>query len=317
MMSGGNVTFVKDFFIVGFPGLHPSYYGLVSAAMFVVYLCISIGNGIFLFLFATEKSLHKPVYYCFLSLVISDILFSTSTLPKAIARYWFQAGSISFLGCFVQMFLVHYLGTVNSFIMALMSIDRYVAVCNPLRYHTIMTNRNVLILSLVAWVLAYPSNLSMAIRAFPLPYCGANTILHCYCDHISITRLACTDRAPYSLPAFAFAMVVLLGPLAIIIFSYCCIVVEVMRISSTGGRFKTLSTCTSQLIIISLYFLPRCFNYLAANIGITFNTDLQITIVIMYSMLPPMINPLIYCLRTQEIKKILIRKSQSNKVSFP
>ncbi|XP_022524507.2 olfactory receptor 2AT4-like [Astyanax mexicanus] len=316
-MASGNVTFVKDFFIVGFPGLPPSYYGLVSGVMFLVYLCILMGNGLFLFLFATEKSLHKPVYYTFLSLVISDVLFSTSTLPKAIAKYWFQDGSISFLGCFIQMYFVHYLGTVNSFVLALMSIDRYVAVCKPLRYHTIMTNRNVFILSLIAWLVANTSPLMMSSRAFPLPYCGSNSILQCYCDHISITRLACTDRAPYSVPALISALIALLGSLAIIIFSYFCIVIEVLRISNSGGRLKTLSTCTSQLIIISLYFLPRCFNYLAANIGLTFNADLQIAIVMLYSLLPPMINPLIYCFRTQEIKKILMAKYQKNKISLP
>ncbi|KAI4895437.1 hypothetical protein NFI96_027522 [Prochilodus magdalenae] len=317
MMSTGNGTFVKDFFIVGFPGLHPNYHGFISAAMLLVYLCTLMGNGLFVFLFGTEKGLRKPVYYIFISLVVSDVLFSTSTLPKIIARYWFQAGSISFLACFIQMYLVHYSGTVNSFILALMAIDRYVAVCFPLQYHTVMTNRNVFLLSLAAWVLSHATVLSMAIRAYPLPYCGLNTILHCYCDHISVTRLACTDRTPYSFPAFVSAMIVLVGSLAIIVLSYCCIIVEVLKVSSAGGRLKTFSTCSSQLIIIALFFIPRLFNYLAANIGFTFNADLQIAIVMLYSLLPPMINPLIYCLRTQEVKKILIRRLQRNQQHQP
>ncbi|XP_076832967.1 olfactory receptor 2AT4-like [Brachyhypopomus gauderio] len=305
-MSEGNVTFVKEFFIVGFPGLHANYYGLVSAVMFFVYMCTLLGNVIFVILFVKEKTLHKPMYYIFVNLVISDVLFSTTTLPKIIVRYWFQAGTISFVSCFIQMYLVHYFSTVDSYILALMAIDRFVAVCYPLRYHSIMTNRNVLILSLVAWILAHTFVLMMAIRAFPLPYCGANIILHCYCDHISLTRLACTDRTPYSTPAFVSAMVILLGSLIIILFSYGCITVAVLRISSTQGRLKTLSTCSSQLIIISLFFIPRCFNYLSNNIGISFNADLQIAIVMLYSLLPPMFNPLIYSLRTAEVQKILI-----------
>ncbi|XP_076833405.1 olfactory receptor 52B2-like [Brachyhypopomus gauderio] len=305
-MSEGNVTFVKEFFIVGFPGLHVNYYGLVSAVMFFVYMCTLLGNVIFVILFVKEKTLHKPMYYIFVNLVISDVLFSTTTLPKIIVRYWFQAGTISFVSCFIQMYFVHYFSTVDSYILALMAIDRFVAVCCPLRYHSIMTNRNVLILSLVAWILAHTIVLMMAIRAFPLPYCGPNTILHCYCDHISLTRLACTDRTPYSIPAFVSAMVILLGSLSIILFSYGCITVAVLRISSTQGRLKTLSTCSSQLIIISLFFIPRCFNYLSNNIGISFNADLQIAIVMLYSLLPPMFNPLIYSLRTAEVQKILI-----------
>ncbi|KAK2831681.1 hypothetical protein Q7C36_016767 [Tachysurus vachellii] len=307
-MSGKNETFVKDFFIVGFPGLHPNYYAFVSAVMFFVYVCILIGNGFFLLLFATNKNLQKPMYFIYISLVLSDVLFSTSTLPKIIARYWFQDGTISFAACFFQMYLVHYFGVVNSYTLAVMAIDRYIAVCYPFRYHTIMSNRNILILSIVVWVFAHISIIMMVVRAFPLPYCGANTIVHCYCDHVSITRLACTDRTLYSFPAFVYAMVVLLGSLAIIVFSYSCIILAVLKISSARGRLKTFSTCSSQLIIIALFFLPRCFNYLAAYAGIIFNADLQIAIIMLYSLLPPMINPLIYSLKTEEVRKILVRK---------
>lgn len=312
-MPDGNGTFIKDFFIIGFPGLHPNYYGLISAIMFIVYLCTLLGNGLFLFLFSTNKCLHKPVYFIYISLVVTDVLFSTCTLPKIIARYWFQSGSISFGACFFQMYLVHYLGTVNSYILALMAIDRFIAICYPLRYHTMMSNKNVFILSLVAWVVAHSSIIMMVVRASPLPYCASNIILNCYCDHISITRLACTDRAPYSLPAFASAMVVLLGSLTIIISSYFWIVLAVLKITTTQGRLKVFSTCSAQLLIIALYFLPRCFNYLAANVGITFNADLQIVIVMLYSLLPPMINPLLYSLRTEEVKKLLIKRLQKNK----
>ncbi|KAM9468446.1 olfactory receptor 2AT4-like [Clarias gariepinus] len=307
-MSAGNVTFVKDFFIVGFPGLNPNYYALVSGVMFFVYFCIMIGNGIFLVLFATHKCLHKSMYFVYINLVLSDMLFSTCTLPKIIARYWFQDGTISFAACFFQMYLVHYFGVVNSYTLAIMAMDRYIAVCFPLRYHTFMSNRNILILIIVVWVFAHPSSIMMVVRAFPLPYCGANNIVHCYCDHVSITRLACTDRTLYSFPAFVYAMVVLLGSLGIILVSYSFIILAVLQIATAHGRLKTFSTCSSQLIIIFLFFFPRCFNYLAAYAGIIFNADLQIAIIMLYSLIPPVINPLIYSLKTEEVKKILIRK---------
>ncbi|KAI5616469.1 odorant receptor, family C, subfamily 103, member 1, partial [Silurus asotus] len=300
-MSDRNVTFVKDFFIVGFPGLHPKYYVFISAIMLLVYVFTLIGNGIFLLLFTTNRNLHKPMYFIYTSLVLSDVLFSTCTLPKIIARYWFQDGNISFGACFLQMYLVHYFGAVNSYVLALMAIDRYIAVCYPFRYHTFMSNRNIVISSIVIWIFAHLSIIMMVVRAYPLPYCGSNTILHCYCDHVSITRLACTDRTPYSVPAFVYAMVVLLGSLAIILFSYFFIILAVLKISSAQGKLKVFSTCSSQLIIIALFFLPRCFYYLAANIGITFNADLQIAVIMLYSLLPPMINPLLYSLNTEEV----------------
>ncbi|XP_042627295.1 olfactory receptor 6N1-like [Cyprinus carpio] len=306
-MSVGNISFVKDFVIVGFPGLQLHYYGIVSAALFFVYVCTLAGNAVFFVLFVMTKSLQKPVYYCIINLVVCDVLFSTTTLPKIINRYWFQDGTISFFGCFVQMFFVHYLGSVGSYALAVMAVDRYAAICYPLQYHRLMTNRNVLNLILGCWILGLVGPLMMAIRAYPLPYCAENTIIHCYCDHVSITTLACTDRSLYSISALINALAVLLGSLAVIIYSYCSIFVAVMRISSTRGRMKTFSTCSPQLIIIALFFLPRCFIYLSGNIGIKFNTDLRLVIIMMYSLLPPMINPLIYCLRTDEVKRILRR----------
>uniref|UniRef100_A0A673IUM1 Olfactory receptor n=1 Tax=Sinocyclocheilus rhinocerous TaxID=307959 RepID=A0A673IUM1_9TELE len=269
-MSVGNISFVKDFVIVGFPGLQPHYYGLVSAVLVFVYVCTLAGNAVFFVLFVMTKSLQKPVYCFIINLVVCDVLFSTTTLPKIISRYWFQDGTISFMGCFVQMFFVHYLGGVGSYVLAVMAIDRYAAICYPLQYHSLMTNRNALNLILGCWILGLVGPLMMAIRAYPLPYCAENTIIHCYCDHVSITTLACTDRSLYSIPALINALAILLGSLAVIVYSYCSIFVAVMRISGTQGRMKTF-----------------CI------------------IIMMYSLLPPMINPLIYCLRTDEVKKIL------------
>ncbi|XP_051718432.1 olfactory receptor 2A14-like [Ctenopharyngodon idella] len=309
-MSVGNISFVRDFIIFGFPGLQPHYYGLVSALLFFVYVCTLVGNAVFFTLFVMTKSFQKPVYYCIINLVVCDVLLSTSILPKIISRYWFQDGTVSFLGCFVQMFFVYYFTNVCSYALAVMAIDRYAAICYPLQYHSIMTNRNVLILILGSWVLSLVGPLMLVIRAYPLPYCAENTIIHCYCDHVSITTLACTDRALYGVPALIYALVVLVGSFAIIVFSYFSIFVAVMRISSTGGRMKTFSTCSPQLIIIALYFLPRCFIYLFGNIGIKFSTDLRLVIDMMYTLLPPMINPLIYCLRTEEVKTVLRRQFQ-------
>ncbi|XP_035241364.1 olfactory receptor 2AT4-like [Anguilla anguilla] len=306
-MSEGNGSTVTEFDIVGFPGLHPEYYGLASAVMFLVYVCTLLGNAVFLLLFAKDHSLHKPMYLIILNLVVLDLLFSTTTLPKIIARYWFRAGAISFMACFVQMFFVHYFGTIVSVILLLMALDRYVAICHPLRYPMIMTNFNLCVLCATAWTISMPACLMMVIRAYPLPYCASNKIEQCYCDHIAITTLACTDRAPYGFPAFILAMLGLLGPLAFIVFSYGSIVVAVLQIASTEGRLKMLSTCSAQLIIIALYYLPRCFVYLASNVGIRFSKDLRIVIIMLYSLLPPMINPLIYCLRTNEFKVSLVK----------
>uniref|UniRef100_A0AAY5EEQ3 Olfactory receptor n=1 Tax=Electrophorus electricus TaxID=8005 RepID=A0AAY5EEQ3_ELEEL len=306
-MPEGNITSVKNFIIAGFPGLHSNYYGLVAAVMFLVYVCILAGNGLFLILLAREKSLQKPMYFIIMNLSVCDVLFSTTTLPKIIARYWFNDGSISFLGCFIQMHFVHYFALVNGLVLGVMAFDRYVAVCSPLQYTNIVKDSTIFILCATAWLLARSCVLMMVIRAYPLPYCSANTIINCYCDHVSITKLACTDRTPYGFPAFVFAMIVLLFSLPFILFSYGAIILAVLRISSTHGRLKTLSTCSSQLIIIVLFFFPRFFNYLVPYIGVSFSADMQILVILLYSLLPPLVNPLIYCIRTKEVKETLSR----------
>ncbi|XP_037339430.2 olfactory receptor 2AT4-like [Pungitius pungitius] len=300
-----NHSTVTEFILTGFPGLHPEYQGLVSAILFLVYVLTLVGNVTILFLFATNHSLHKPMYYIILNLCTCDILFSTTTLPKIISKYWFNSGTISFNACFVQMYFVHYLGTMNSIILFLMALDRYVAICHPLSYSIVLKNSTIQILSITGWIIAKAAPLMLVIRAYPLPYCASNIINHCFCDHIGITTLACTDRALYGFPAFVFAMVVLLGSLACVMFSYCSIIVAVLKIANVQGRIKTLSTCSTQLIIISLYYLPRCFVYLASNVGIQFSADMRIVIIMLYSLFPPMINPLIYCLRAKDMRESL------------
>ncbi|XP_008274877.1 olfactory receptor 2AT4-like [Stegastes partitus] len=304
-MPEGNHSIVTEFFLTGFPGLHPEYYSLTSAVLFLWYLFILIGNAAVLLLFATNRCLHKPMYYIILNLCACDILFSTTTLPKIISKYWFQSGTISFNACFVQMYFVHYLGTVNSLVLFLMAFDRYLAICHPLRYTNVLTTSTIYILSFTVWIVSIAAALMLVIRAYPLPYCASNIINHCYCDHIGITLLACTDRAPYGFPAFVLAMFALVGPLAFIVFSYCSIIIAVRKIADLQGRLKSLSTCSPQLIIISLYYLPRCFVYLASNVGITFSPDVRIVTIMLYSLSPPMINPLIYCLRAKDMRECL------------
>ncbi|XP_058885538.1 olfactory receptor 2AT4-like [Acipenser ruthenus] len=314
-MSKDNQTYFSEFLIVGFPGLLPKYYPLVSSFFFLVYLATFVGNSLILGLVVSEKSLHKPMYFIICNLAVSDLLFSTLTLPKIIARYWFNAGAIPFTACFMQMYLVHYLGSVNSFILMVMAIDRYVAIRNPLRYQSIMSSTTVFNLCAFSWLITLIFPAVITIRAFPLSYCRSNAIIHCYCDHIGITQLACTDITSYSLLAFIFAMLVLLLPLSFIIFSYIQIVISVLKIASPQGRYKTFSTCSVQLIIIALYYVPRSFVYMANRFQITINTDFRILMIVMYSLLPPMINPLIYFLRTKEIKTSLLKKLRVKRVT--
>ncbi len=309
-----NWTTITEFIIVGFPGLHPDYYGLVSAIFFIVYTTTVAGNTVFLVLFITSESLRKPMYIILASLAMSDMCFSTVALPKIIARYWFNAGATPFHACFFQMELIHYFGTLNSLIMMIMALDRYVAICYSLRYQTVMTNRIIYILNAMAWVTAFIAPTIATLHAQQLPYCGPKLIIQCYCDHISITSLvACAENSKQVLVALCVALLVLLLPLAFIIYSYCHIIASLMRLSSSQSRWKSFATCSTQLSIIALFYVPRCVVYIANFLQIQISRDFRILLILLYSLVPPLINPFIYCLRTQEIRMIVSRWGEQAK----
>ncbi|XP_036380125.1 olfactory receptor-like protein DTMT [Megalops cyprinoides] len=315
-MLQGNQTTVKEFIILCFQGLQPQYYDLVATFFFFVYVTTVAGNSLLVGLFAIERSLHKPMYIIMLSLALSDIGFCTVALPRVIAKYWFNAGALSFLGCLLQKHLIHYFGTLNSLIMMTMSLDRYLAICFPLRYPMLMTNRTMGVLNVFAWASSMIAPGITTIQSSELPFCGPNKIAHCYCDTSSLNQQACADITMQSFVSFSLAMFVLLLPFSFIIFSYVNIIASVLRIADTQGRNKTFSTCGTQVCIISIYYIPRFSVYVAPflpNVQIT--GDLRTSLVMFYSLFPPLVNPLIYCFRTKEIKEIL-RKWISRKQKY-
>ncbi|XP_072515680.1 olfactory receptor 1E16-like [Salminus brasiliensis] len=291
-------TFVTEFFIVGFPGLQPEYYNLIGAVFFSIYIIVIGGNSSFILLFVTETSLHKPMYIILLNLALSDIGYCTVALPKLISRYWFNNGFISFQLCLMQSQFIHYFGTLNSFIMMTMALDRYLAICFPLRYPVLMTTQTMKIVSGFFWVSSMIYSGISTIMTSKLPFCGPNRIMNCFCDTTSMNSLACSDVTFQSYIATSVATFVLVLPFSLIVFSYTSIVVSVVTIVNNQGMQKTFSTCATQLCIISIYYIPRFFVYISPyipNLGL--NTDQKLSITVCYTLFPAMANPLIYCLR--------------------
>lgn len=303
-----NITRIKDFFIVGFPGLLPELYGAVSALLFLLLFAIAVGNIFILVFVQCEQSLHKPTYLIFCHLALCDLVFGGVTLPKIILKYWLDDSIISFYGCFAQMYFVHFLGATHSFILMVMALDRFIAVCAPLRYTALFTNNTVSVLCGISWFMPMSWMVGIVLDALALPFCNSNIIVHCYCDHLSITGLGCENVRRVQLVGLGLAMFSLLVPLGFIIFSYFVVIVAVIRMSSSEGRIRTMSTCMPQLLITFLYYTPRCFVYLANNVGYTFSAPVRIVVVMLYSLLPAAVNPIIYCFKTKDIKECLKRK---------
>uniref|UniRef100_A0A4W5K0X5 G-protein coupled receptors family 1 profile domain-containing protein n=1 Tax=Hucho hucho TaxID=62062 RepID=A0A4W5K0X5_9TELE len=279
-----NYTRVSEFVIVGFPGLHPSFYQLVAWFFFFIYVTTVVGNILLVVLFALERSLQKPMYIIMLSLALSDIGFATVALPKVIARWWWDDGRISFHTCLFQEQMIHYFGTLNSLIMLTMAMDRYLAICHPLSITLILMT---------------------ALLGLYLAFCGPNRILHAYCDALSLTKLSCSDMAAIQSSSIGLAYFVLLVPFSFIVFSYTNIIVTVILPSLTQGRLKTFSTCATQGCIILIYYIPRFVVYSSSSkVPILF-----------YSLFPPVANPFIYSFRTKEIRAILGRWRQDIQIA--
>ncbi|CAL8374359.1 unnamed protein product [Gadus morhua 'NCC'] len=189
-MNTSNTT-VTEFIILGFPGLNPKYDGLVAAVLFVLYLIIIGGNLLILVFVCCERSLHKPTYLIFCHLAMNDLLFGTVTLPKMISRYWLDDRIIPFSACFTQMYFVHSLGAIHSIILLIMALDRFIAICVPLRYPALITTKNISIVCLLSWALTFLSMSGVMTHALNLSYCASNVIIQCYCDFISISSLGC------------------------------------------------------------------------------------------------------------------------------
>ncbi|OCT93398.1 olfactory receptor 56A5 [Xenopus laevis] len=300
-ISMSNQTTVTEFILLGFPGLHPNFFLPVSLTIFLAYIVSLIANSTVIILIILREQLHHPMYIIIANLALSDLLFDTITLPKIIGKYWFGAGSITFYGCFFQLFCVHSLGSLDSFIIMLMAIDHYVAICKPLRYHSIITNKLVTLLCYMLLPFAALFGLAMTLIAVQLPYCGPNRVNNCFCASQFVIILACSDVTLEKRNRFITGMCVHLFLLAVIILSYILIIRAVHLSANNGNQQKAFYTCTTHLIVIGLYFIPRLFAYCTSQIPLILDPDLNVLIVFLYTFIPHLANPIIFCLQTKEI----------------
>uniref|UniRef100_A0A1B8Y8T5 Olfactory receptor n=1 Tax=Xenopus tropicalis TaxID=8364 RepID=A0A1B8Y8T5_XENTR len=302
-ISMPNQTAVTEFILLGFPGLQPNFFLPVSLTLFLAYIVSLIANSTVIILIILREQLHQPMYIIIANLALSDLLFDTITLPKIIAKYWFGAGSISFFGCFFQLFCVHSLGSLDSLIIMLMAIDRYVAICQPLRYHSIISNKLATLICYFLWPFAALIGLAMTLIALKVPYCGPNRVKNCFCASQFLIVLTCVDVTLEKKERFIIGMCVHIFSLAVIILSYILII---RHLSANNGNWqKAFYTCTTHLLVIGLYFIPRLFVYSTSQIPLILNADINVLIVCLYTFIPHLASPIIFCLGTKEIRNIL------------
>ncbi|XP_006008708.1 olfactory receptor 6N1-like [Latimeria chalumnae] len=299
---------ITEFTIIGFPGLQ-DHDRFLFPFFLAAYLVTLTGNMLILIAVKTSHKLHTPMYFFLANLSVIDILYTTTTLPKMLSKLLLDDKTISLLGCFLQMYFFLSLGIAECFILVVMAYDRYVAICDPLRYNTKMTKDICILLAASAWILGFAFPSSPVILAARLPYCGPNSVHHCFCDHSAVVKLACTSTIVNNVLSLSIALTVLVIPCILILVSYVKIIISVLKIASGEGRRKVFSTCISHLIVVITFFLSASLAYISYRIP-SVTTDFRIMCVVFYAFLTPMMNPIIYCLRNKEIRDAITRFSK-------
>ncbi|XP_056681889.1 olfactory receptor 52B2 [Monodelphis domestica] len=270
MMNANHTVFHPAVFIlIGIPGLE-KYHIWLSIPLCFIYVTAVLGNSVLILVIVTERSLHEPMYMFLSMLASADILLSTTTAPKALAIFWFHAREITFDSCMTQVFFVHMMFVGESAILMVMAFDRYVAICYPLRYSTILTTSMV-------WKLAFAVFFRTFCIIFPvifllklLPFCRTNVIPHSYCEHIGIARLACADITVNIWYGFSLPILMVLTDVVLITVSYTLILRAIFRMPSQEARHKAINTCGSHFCVFLIFYFPSFFTVLTHRFGRNF-----------------------------------------------
>ncbi|XP_075775841.1 olfactory receptor 52M1-like [Pelodiscus sinensis] len=307
-MSDSNIsdfTNPSTFILLGIPGLETAHVW-ISIPFCAMYAIALLGNVAILFIVKTEPSLHEPMYYFLCMLAITDLVLSTSILPKILSIFWFNSREINFTACLTQMYFMHCFTVMGSGIFVAMAYDRYVAICDPLRHSTILTNWVVAKLGLVLVLRSIILILPHPLLARQWPYCRTNIIPHSYCEHIAVVKLACADIRVSSYYGLSVAFLVTGLDVFFIAVSYTQILRAIFRLSTKDARLKTFGTCSSHLCVILASYIPALFSFLTHRFGQNVPPYFHILVANVYILVPPMLNPIIYGMRTKQIRDRLL-----------
>ncbi|XP_068105747.1 olfactory receptor 5V1-like [Hyperolius riggenbachi] len=260
------------------------------------------GNVLVILLITLDHQLHTPMYFFLLNLALIEILYTTDIIPNTLKNLLNENKVISFVGCFTQMFLFVTLGGSECILLGIMAYDRYVAICHPLLYTVIMKKSFCLCLALVCWAIGFFDSVIHTVLTATLPYCQQRLVRHYFCDIPPLLKISCKDTYINELVVFLVGGSVIVGSLLLTLISYIFVIGEIYRIPSTSGKKKAFSTCTSHLTVVSIFFGTVILTYLRPA-SQSYNYDQIMSLV--YVVVTPLINPLIYSFRNKDVQKAL------------
>ncbi|XP_008066149.1 olfactory receptor 1L6-like [Carlito syrichta] len=297
-----NQSHITEFLLLGLT-TDPKQQVWLCSSFLVMYLINVVGNSVIIAAILGDAHLHTPMYFFLSNLSLVDICFTTTIVPQTLVNMLTQKKTIFFAQCLTQMYFFVAFGITDSFLLAAMAIDRYMAICNPLRYTTTMSLRHCLLLVAASWMVAHLHSLTHTILMAHLSFCGPNVIHHFFCDVQPLLTLSCSNTSVNELLAFTEGSFVIMSPFIFIIISYIYITHAVMRVPSGEGRYKVFSTCGSHLTVVALFYGTIISVYIRPSSTYSVTKDRVITII--YTVVTPMLNPFIYSLRNKDMKQAL------------
>ncbi|XP_046499049.1 olfactory receptor 10AG1-like [Equus quagga] len=299
-----NLTMLVEFILFGFSDV-PDLQGFLFGVFLIMYVIILMGNGLIIIITNVDPSLHTPMYFFLRNFSSLEICYVSVTVPRLLIDLCRQKRNISFLTCAVQMYFFLVLGATECFILMAMAYDRYVAICNPLLYPLIMNNRLCSQLAAGCWISGIPVHIGFTYQLFSLPFCGSNLLNHFFCDIPPVLELACGDTFMTQILTYMVAVLVVNIPFMLILGSYVNIISTILKLPSATGRAKAFSTCSSHLMVVALFFGSGIITYMRPKSSHLKGMDKFLSL--FYTIVTPMLNPIIYCLRNKDVM-VALRK---------
>ncbi|XP_049502078.1 olfactory receptor 5AN1-like [Panthera uncia] len=304
MVGGGNITEITYFILLGFSDF-PRILAVLFVVLLLIYIMTLTWNLCLIILIRMDSHLHTPMYFFLSNLSFMDICYVTSTAPKMLSSFFQEQQTITFVGCAVQYFVFSIMGLSESCLMTAMAYDRYAAICNPLLYSSVMSPTLCIRMVLGSYLAGLSASVSLLCAILQLHFCGPNVINHFFCDMPQLLVLSCTDTFFVQLLNAILTVIFGITNAFIIMISYGYIVISIVKITSAKGRSKAFNTCASHLTAVSLFYTSGMFVYLSSSSGGSSSFDRFASV--FYTVVIPMLNPLIYSLRNKEIKDALKR----------
>ncbi|XP_003223932.1 olfactory receptor 10C1 [Anolis carolinensis] len=307
-----NQTCLTEIILLGFSNFQTTQ-KLLFGLVLIFYLVTLAGNSLILILTITEPMLHTPMYFFLQHLSMLEIGYTSCIIPKTLTHLWSEKQTISFAGCGTQMYFFVLFGITECCLLCVMAYDRYVAICKPLQYPCIMTPRECAQLAAISWAIGILVAFGQCVPIFTLPFCGPNRISHFFCDILPVLKLATTNTIINEMVVVAVTVFFILVPFLLIILSYSLIISTILMMPVAKNRYKTFSTCASHLIVVSLFFGTATFTYIRPKSAHSLGSDRILSL--LYTVVTPTFNPIIYTLRNKEIK-VAFKKSMLQKTVF-